>query len=93
MRVSRNTLIVVIAGGALVGAAGGMLEQHNDRIRRLENRPYDVPAPMTTEDRLEFHKKIRRDSARDFVEVLREEGLVITEQSPPPPPVDGSDNA
>lgn len=79
---TKGSAIIVLAGAAALGAAAGLLEQYNDRIRRLEARPYDTAPPSTTGEFMELRRKLARDTARDFVEVLKEEGLVIAPEPP-----------
>jgi hypothetical protein len=67
--------------GAYVAVAGMMIWQRVDgRISRLETRsstPIGLTEPSPSLD--ERMAEIRRESARDFAAVLKEEGLVISE--------------
>lgn len=71
--------VIVAAGllGGMVGVIFGVMEKLERRVQALEDRPRSVPVAMSSDQSQEFRRNMQRESARDFVDVLREEGLVI----------------
>lgn len=72
---TRYTILVAAFLGGAAGIIFGAMDKLERRVQALEARPRS--SAISPDQSHELRRNFQRDSARDFVGVLKEEGLVI----------------